>query len=155
MLRSLHRQLNTHQIAPIILDTPNTQSAITMDSLHEPSQSIYLRLANLMRDDKTLAIFRRFDDVNLMCLLSLQAEIMFLRQKFYVTSHLDNTEGSNDEPLFSANFRKSKEQNSQQYQLLEKLKDKMMVYSELREKFRCNAADGTSLTPYRSNAYPV
>jgi hypothetical protein len=63
-------------------------------------------------------------------LLSLQAEILHLRLIFYITSHTDDTDGSTDERLYSASFHKSREQNSQQHQILGQLREKLMIYSK-------------------------
>ncbi|KAL9564150.1 hypothetical protein ACKAV7_011657 [Fusarium commune] len=51
----------------------------------------YHRLANIMRQDKHFAIFRRFDDINLAVLLALQAEIVDLQYQLQVQSQKDNS----------------------------------------------------------------
>ncbi|KAG7409623.1 hypothetical protein Forpe1208_v010976 [Fusarium oxysporum f. sp. rapae] len=51
----------------------------------------YRRLANVMRQDKHFAIFRRFDDINLAVLLALQAEIVDLQYQLQVQSQKDNS----------------------------------------------------------------
>ena len=93
-------------------------------------QSGYRRLVALMCQDKNAAILRRFDDINLLCLLKLQAEIVELRQKFYRTCYVDELEGDEDERAFSANFEKSRDGNSEQFQILEKLETRLAKYSK-------------------------
>jgi len=51
-----------------------------MDYTHP--QRGYPRLADLMGKEKDIAIFRRFDDLNILSLLSLQAEIVQLEKEF-------------------------------------------------------------------------
>ncbi|KXX80329.1 hypothetical protein MMYC01_204684 [Madurella mycetomatis] len=50
----------------------------------EYPQDSYPRLATLMGKEKDIAIFRRFDDLNILCLLSLQAEIVQLEKEFRI-----------------------------------------------------------------------
>jgi len=47
-----------------------------------PDQDRYHRLATLMTRDESLAIFRRYNFVNIISLLSLQAEIQELEADF-------------------------------------------------------------------------
>jgi hypothetical protein len=100
-----------------------------MDPINDLQRSDYRRLARLMSDDKNLAIFRRFDDVNILCLLSLQAEILHLRRRFYINCHVDETDGTEDEKLYGKDFGKSRLENSQQHQSLEQLREKLTIYS--------------------------
>ncbi|KAL6363130.1 hypothetical protein LRP88_02536 [Fusarium phalaenopsidis] len=95
-----------------------------MEPLGEYDQSKYLRLARLMSFDKNLAIFRRFDDVNIMCLLGLQAEIVHLRHQFYKTNYAEKNAQQFDE-----SFLQSREKNSNQHQKLEQLRERLVMYS--------------------------
>lgn len=100
-----------------------------MDSL---PQSIYVRLARMMSSDKNLAIFRRFDDVNILCLLSMQAEILQLRKEFHWENSLDETDGTEEEKKHGKSFYDSQNNNSTQHQILCKLQQKLMLYSMVR-----------------------
>jgi hypothetical protein len=51
--------------------------------MEDPPPSMYVRLARMMSGDKNLAIFRHFDDVNIFCLLSLQAQILHLQKEYH------------------------------------------------------------------------
>ena len=84
----------------------------------------------MMSDDKDIAIFRRFDDLNLLSLLSLQAEILELRQSLHRTCLLDDTHGEEDEKTYSSNFKLSRANSSEQYKSIEALRHKMKDYSK-------------------------
>lgn len=84
-----------------------------------------------MGGDSNLAIFRRFDDLNLLCLLSVQAEIVALRHQFYLRCDLNDQKGSPDERLFSTSFEKSRDGPSHQYNELKVLQEKLATYSKL------------------------
>ena len=89
----------------------------------------YHKLAALMSDDKDIAIFRRFDDLNLLSLLSLQAEILELRQSLRRTCLLDDTHGQENEKNYSSNFKLSRNNNSEQYKRIEVIRQKLKDYS--------------------------
>ena len=84
-----------------------------------------------MSDDKDIAIFRRFDDLNLLSLLSLQAEIIELRQSLRRTCLLDDTHGDEKETAYSSNFKLSRDNESEQYKIIETLRHKLKDYSKL------------------------
>jgi len=90
----------------------------------------YYKLANLIRRDKSLTIFRRFDDINILCLLQLQAEILKVRKELYIVSHVDNTRGSDPETRFAENFKLSKESGSRQYNLIKEIRGLLREYSK-------------------------
>jgi len=60
----------------------------------------YRRLANIMSEDKHIAIFRRFDEVNIVLLMALQAEIVELQRQFQSKSKEDDEKGL----PYSSNF---------------------------------------------------
>ena len=91
----------------------------------------YHKLAKLMSDDKDIAIFRRFDDLNLLSLLSLQAEILELRQSLRRTCLLDDTHGQENEKKYSSNFKLSRNNQSEQYKRIEVIRQKLKDYSRL------------------------
>lgn len=109
----------------------SSDSVLNMDFQQEVPQLGYRRLAKLMSSDKNLAIFRRFDDLNILSLLSLQADIIDLRHKYYTTSHFDDVEGTTDEKAYAASFLFSRTQNSEQHRLLGEIQDKLITYSKL------------------------
>ncbi|KAJ4260897.1 hypothetical protein NW757_001285 [Fusarium falciforme] len=104
-----------------------------MEPLGEYNQSKYLRLARLMSFDKNLAIFRRFDDVNIMCLLGLQAEIVHLRHQFYKTNYAEKNAQQGQQ--FDESFLQSREKNSNQHQKLEQLREKLVMYNRMLAEY--------------------
>ena len=95
-----------------------------------PTSRGYHKLAALMSDDKDIAIFRRFDDLNLLSLLSLQAEILELRQSLRRTCLLDDIHGQENEKKYSGNFKSSRDNNSEQYRMIGVLRHKLKDYSK-------------------------
>jgi hypothetical protein len=91
----------------------------------------YYKLAALMSDDKDVAIFRRFDDLNFLSLLHLQAEILELRQSLYRTRLLDDYHGTEEEKDYSGNFKLSRDSNSRQHEIIQALTGKLKGYSKL------------------------
>jgi len=96
------------------------------------TKSNYHRLASLMTNGRDLAIFRRFDDLNISSLLSLQAEIMHLESEY--NRRCDQDSGSSDaaEAEYSTYFRslhRSRDTNGEQIQLLDTLQTKLSSYS--------------------------
>ena len=89
----------------------------------------YHKLAAIMSDDKDIAIFRRFDDLNLLNLLSLQAEILELRQSLRRTCSLDDNHGQENVKKYSSNFKLSRNNNSEQYKSIEIIRQKLKDYS--------------------------
>ena len=96
----------------------------------------YPRLAALMSNEKEVAIFRRFDDLNILSLLALQAEIIDLENDLRQEFRIEETTkiGTQQQPqsnlvLDSENFKQSREGNSEQYQKLRVIRDKLKEYS--------------------------
>jgi hypothetical protein len=81
----------------------------------------YPRLAALMSEEKDVAIFRRFDDLNFLNLLALQAEIVDLEKDFRRECRINDAEGQiggagpSNPASYVENFKLSKEQKSAQY----------------------------------------
>ncbi|RYP34895.1 hypothetical protein DL767_004071 [Monosporascus sp. MG133] len=97
------------------------------------SQEGYVKLAGLMGNIRDIAIFRRFDQMNILSLLSLQAEIIELESSFFRASHLDNI-GTDEDPnckKYSKNFRLSKDNHSDQYARLKELRKLLLEYNQL------------------------
>jgi len=81
-----------------------------------------------MSNDKDTSICRRFDDLNLLSLLSLNAEILELRQSLRRTCLLDDIHEQEDEKKYSSNFKLSRDNNSEQYKSIEVLRHKLKDY---------------------------
>jgi len=96
----------------------------------------YPRLAKFMgRND--IAIFRRYNEFNMLNLLSLQAEMAALRAKFFNQCNVDDISGLPFEK-FSENFESLREaaagSNEEQYVILLEIRNKMKEYSmDLRD----------------------
>jgi hypothetical protein len=67
-----------------------TQSQLT-DNEYTPQH--YRRLARIMSREKNLAIFRRIDEINLLQLMALQAEIAELKGRFEASCQEDDAAG--------------------------------------------------------------
>lgn len=98
-----------------------------MPSTYKPTG--YHRLAQLMGCSSDIAIFRRFSDLNMLCLMSLQAELMDLREEFCSICEDDEKEAAGFSQSFS-HLRESKDSpNNFQYHKLEQIKSKLKEYS--------------------------
>lgn len=107
-------------------------------------QDGYHRLATLMTKDQRIAIFRRFDFVNLLGLLSLQAEIAELEADFRYQARADKTSRDPEEEMFSEWFqllRKAQNGQSAQYEKLKTLRTKMKEYSTWQMIHRISSAE--------------
>ena len=102
-----------------------------MDYTHP--QRGYPRLAALMGKEKDIAIFRRFDDLNILSLLSLQAEIVQLEKEFQIECAADELGGRQPALQFSSNFQLSRESHSEQTRRLQAIKSLVKEYSTFRE----------------------
>lgn len=92
----------------------------------------YHRLANVMSKDTSFAIFRTFNEVNLLNLSSLQAEINDLQHKFGFLYRSDDVSNDATRREFSRRFlllHRSQEGESRQYKMLLELRAKMKEYS--------------------------
>ncbi len=106
-----------------------------MANLTLNKQRNYHRLASLMVNDQDLAIFRRFDKLNMISLLSMQAEILHLEGEYLRQCEDDNSAGDGRRQNYSIDFhslRKSKDSvgtEGEQYRLLNNLQTKLSAYS--------------------------
>ncbi len=94
------------------------------------SQRGYPRLAALMGKEKDVAIFRRFDDLNMLCLLSLQAEIVQLETEFKIECIADDTSGLRPALEYSGNFKLARNNTSAQHTKLKTIRELIREYSE-------------------------
>lgn len=93
----------------------------------------YYRLAELMGSYQETAIFRRFGLLNMLNLLSLQAELVNLQRQLVNNSTNPKilAELDDEEKAFKVNFRKLLEsQNSEHLQLLMRIRSTLREYSE-------------------------
>lgn len=95
----------------------------------------YPRLASLMSNEKDVAIFRRFDELNLLSLLALQAGIIDLEKDLHHEWRIEDTisheskQQQSNRVLDYENFKQSRESNSPQYQKINVLRHKLKEYS--------------------------
>ncbi len=90
----------------------------------------YPRLAGIMTRDKSTAIFRRFDDLTLLNLLSLQAEIVDLQKHFRLQCELDDNSKVGNEKEYSQYFLKLHNSDGDQLRKLREIGEKIQKYSE-------------------------
>jgi hypothetical protein len=102
-------------------------STYQLPSPHDYKPSGYHRMADLMSGDKRLAIFRRFDKLNILSLLNLQAEICEIRKEF---RQLCQADGHFEYAQYSEDFKLSRERKPKQYEKLEYLRTKLREYSK-------------------------
>lgn len=113
------------------------QSPQSPDPADDPKPQGYHRLADIMSKDRGFAIFRRFDKMNILTLLSLQAEIFQLERNFYWQSRQDNNSKILKRENLSRDFvalRNSELDEDfttgEQFRLLTEIREKLHVYSE-------------------------
>lgn len=96
----------------------------------ETSTKGYHRLADLMCHYPETAIFRRFGALNMLNLLSLQAELIDLQVQFRDIWVEDDASVDLDEKDYSTYFRKLvKSETSLQYEMLLEARKKLQEYS--------------------------
>ncbi|THX44357.1 hypothetical protein D6D10_00414 [Aureobasidium pullulans] len=90
----------------------------------------YHRVADLMGQYPEIAIFRRFAALNIVNLLSLQAELVDLQVQFRDIWAEDDASSDLDEQEFSTYFRKlRRSENSVQNEMLLEIRKKLQEYS--------------------------
>lgn len=81
----------------------------------------YHRLAGVMSKDNSIAIFRRFNNINMLNLLSLQAEIFDIQNRCTLECNLDDSSSDSSKQEFSKyflNLHKFRGKGGQQYQIV-------------------------------------
>ncbi|KAF2820084.1 hypothetical protein CC86DRAFT_374782 [Ophiobolus disseminans] len=105
--------------------------ATTGPALKEIKSHGYNRMARMMGKSDNLAIFRRFNDLNMLTLLDLQSEIQVLRDRLYLQCEKDFEDGEK----FSTSMAKLRGSpstgNSAQLTLLSSIRTKMNEYNVL------------------------
>ncbi|KAJ5783188.1 hypothetical protein N7457_004962 [Penicillium paradoxum] len=107
------------------------QPAMAINEILARKPQGYHRLANVMSKDAGFAIFRNFNEINIINLLSLQAEINDLRNKFEFLHRLDDASSNTTRQQFSKRLlllQRSKGDEGQQHDLLLQLRKKMKDY---------------------------
>ena len=93
----------------------------------------YPKLANLMSHSPETAIFRRFNDLNILTLLRLQAEIHDMEHQLQEIRREDNLSGDSVRPSYTKDFRLMRDWketgDSLQYDLLVTIGEKLHQYS--------------------------
>lgn len=82
-----------------------------------------------MSEDKDIAIFRRFDHLSILCLLSLQAEIIQMEKELMISYGLED-QAWTQVAAHSTNFRMARDSNSEQHQKLKSLRELLKEYSQ-------------------------
>lgn len=92
----------------------------------------YHRLADLMSRYSEAAVFRRFGALNMLNLLSLQAELIDLQDQFHDMWAEDDDSSDPNEKQFSTYFRLLRgAEDSFQYEKLNEIRKKLHEYSKL------------------------
>jgi hypothetical protein len=92
----------------------------------------YHRLADLMGRHSETAIFGRFGDLNMLNILSLQAELLHLRLQFRENWDEDDRSTIGDEKYYSSYFLKLMQaEDSIQMGYLTQIREKLHLYSKL------------------------
>jgi hypothetical protein len=100
-----------------------------MGSSYKPQG--YHRLAQVMGRSGELAMFRKFNDSNMLSLMSLQAELVELRDDFYAIATDDDKRGHDFDRNFAALFASKHQANNFQYEKLAIIRDKTKEYSQM------------------------
>jgi hypothetical protein len=82
-----------------------------------------------MSKEKDVAIFRRFDNLSILCLLSLQAEIIQMEKELMIAYRVED-EAVDQEAANSANFRLARDSGSEQHRKLKALREMIKEYSQ-------------------------
>lgn len=96
---------------------------------YEPKH--YHRLAAIMADTRELVIFRRFDDIAALRLLSLQADILILQAEFQRQCKENDTSENENERNYSQSFRQlniGRDQNIEQALVMDNMFSKLDQY---------------------------
>lgn len=82
-------------------------------------------MARMMGLSDNMAIFRRFNDLNMLSLLELQAEIQLLRDQFYTQCEEDGGQKLN----YAMSMKSLRDSQSEQHKQLMTIREKMTQYS--------------------------
>jgi hypothetical protein len=111
-----------------IISVLKDQHNMTAPAHQEPRG--YHRLADLMGQYPEVSIFRRFGSLNMLNLLSLQAELIDLQIQFRDICIEDEESPDDSEKRFSTYFRQLRNsEDSLQYTMLLDIRQKLQEYS--------------------------
>jgi hypothetical protein len=112
--------------------TSSNQTDEVQHAPHKPQG--YHRFAGIMSRDKSLAIFRRFDDLFYLSLMSIQAEILGLRDSFRHQCERDRISGNqsatDSSPYFLELYGSNENESTQLKRLIE-IRSKLREYCRL------------------------
>lgn len=110
-----------------------TDMASSQDVFAKAKTTGYHRLADMMGPYPDIAIFRRFGPLNMLNLLSLQAELVELEADLRDIWSADNDSQNEEEQEFATYFRSLRKSeggpNDGQYQMLLEIRRKLLEYS--------------------------
>ncbi|KAF1812830.1 hypothetical protein P152DRAFT_435035 [Eremomyces bilateralis CBS 781.70] len=89
----------------------------------------YHLLSRLMGRSEELAVFRKFNDLNAISLLSLQAELVLLRDEYHNICESDEKDGRPYSRNFEKLFQSKDDVTNDQYLQLLKIREKMKEYN--------------------------
>jgi len=90
----------------------------------------YPDLARLMAHDHDIAIFRRFKKLNMLTMLKLQADILYLEKELEETMEEDAVEGRDYHACFKNLSESAGGVHSDQVEIMTRIKDRVKEYSE-------------------------
>jgi hypothetical protein len=94
----------------------------------------YRKLAAFMGPNRELAIFRKFNSLNMLRIMSLQAELIELEHQYHQACNEDDAaEENSDRGLYTRSFHHLFSSSNPQKSLLEKINTKVNEYSKHRE----------------------
>ena len=109
-----------------------------MHSTTPPKPRGYPKLAKLMGTHYETAIFRRFTELNMLNLLSLQAELTDLEIQLQNIRNEDEVADDAVRSLYAIDFHEMREhgdeRDDQQWQMLLRIREKLQEYSITRPK---------------------
>jgi hypothetical protein len=139
------------------MDSQNVHIANVFQGINNGSPLVllhpqgYHKLARLMGQATNVAIFRRFGLLNMLRLLSLQAELIELQQQFRIQCHIDEISQDPSRQCLSKWFEKLRESegtdHQEQYILLSNISEKLEKYSKCCCKCRRSCIDSAQ-TPH-------
>lgn len=123
-------------------EPPSEKRKVTMDLALEygtPDAPGYHTLASLMGRDGEYAIFRKFSSLNMLNLMTLQAELLELENKYKDTLYMDerNEKGI---PL-ATSFMALRKSNSRQKEVLGEIRKKLDEYSRRQRPLMVRGSD--------------
>lgn len=115
------------------MEPPSPSPEATDESLHDFEPKGYPKLAALMGPNLDVAIFRRFGALNMLNLMSLQAELVDLEAQLSDVMHEDASSDDPKRKLYSERFsilqRSLEDGDGVQWQMQLNIRNKLTEYS--------------------------